>query len=79
MALLVAAAMTGGCSKSDSEVHREYPRAALDWTRCEPPDGMIYGRLYRVMDKETGHRWWVIDQGSYGVVVLDCGRKNGEG
>lgn len=63
---------------------KESPRAALEWTRCELGKGMdditssnmtnnYRPVLYRVIDKETGHRWWVVDRGSYAPMVLDCG------
>lgn len=59
----------GGREKS---VPDELPRAALEWTRVEPVGDMtdISHECYRVMDKETGQRWWVIDRGSWGAIVL---------
>lgn len=58
-----------GREKSEPD---ELPRAALEWTRVEPVGDMtdISHECYRVMDKETGQRWWVIDRGSWGTIVL---------
>lgn len=73
-ALFIAAIDGNGSDKANVEPD-ELPRAALEWTRVEPVGDMtdISHECYRVMDKETGQRWWVIDRGSWGAIVLEVG------